>query len=158
MSDPPTFRPARLGDCAALTALARRAKAHWGYPQEWLELWADDLAFTPQRLGAWEVICAEVDGQIAAVGALSLEPGEAEVEGLWVDPDHMGRGLGRALMDRLSAAARQAGAPTLTIAADPQALGFYERLGARQVGWEPSAPAGRRLPLLHLDLQRGARP
>ncbi|MGH8733407.1 MAG: D-glycero-beta-D-manno-heptose 1,7-bisphosphate 7-phosphatase [Burkholderiales bacterium] len=50
-------------------------------------------------------------------------------------------------------AARAAGARRIEIASDPNAIGFYRKLGARRVGDVPSKPRGRRLPLLRLSLR-----
>src|SRR5207302_7733682 len=41
---------------------------------------------------------------------------------------------------------------SLEIASDPNAQGFYRRMGARPVGFVPSRPRGRRLPLLVVDV------
>jgi hypothetical protein len=49
--------------------------------------------------------------------------------------------------------ARQRGAERLTILADPNAAGFYERNGAVRIGEAPSdAVPGRLLPLYELNL------
>ena len=51
----------------------------------------------------------------------------------------------------MPAITRAAGGTALTIAADPNAVGFYQRAGAREVGEVPSdSIAGRVLPLLVL--------
>lgn len=68
----------------------------------------------------------------------------------------MGRGVGRALLAAALGAARAAGAGNMIIVADPNAVGFYEGAGARQVGWAESRPAGRRLPRMMLPLAEGA--
>jgi len=61
----------------------------------------------------------------------------------------MGRGAGRALFDAALAWTRARGRRRLMIAADPNAVGFYRRLGAVEAGTVPSgAIPGRTLPLL----------
>ncbi len=44
------------------------------------------------------------------------------------------------------------GGATLRIASDPNAEGFYLKMGARRVGETPSQPEGRALPLLLLEV------
>jgi hypothetical protein len=44
------IRPARPGEAAALSALAMRSKAHWGYDQEFLEAVRPVLTFTEADL------------------------------------------------------------------------------------------------------------
>ena len=46
----------------------------------------------------------------------------------------------------------------ITIVSDPHAVPFYEHLGARVIGEEPSEPGGRMLPRMVLDLRSAAVP
>ena len=74
-------------------------------------------------------IATGVDGEIA--GVVALAPGDA--------PDRIIRsGVGRALLAHAVAEVRQRGAERLTILADPNAAGFYERNGAVRIGEAPS--------------------
>jgi GNAT superfamily N-acetyltransferase len=150
------------GDAAALTAIAVAAKRHWGYPEAWMEMWRDELAFTPESFGQWDIFCAELGtgpgAEVVGVCALSriagsddVDPG-AEIEGLWVLPAHMKRGIGAALMAQAAGQAQRQGICYLRIVADPHAAAFYEKLGARPVGSVTSRVAGRVLPVLRLDL------
>jgi ribosomal protein S18 acetylase RimI-like enzyme len=152
------IRRARRADCAELTRIAHAAKRHWGYPERLIRLWRADLTVTPEFVVRQPVYCA-LDGE-AVLGfyAVSGEGVSAELEHLWVDPPHIGLGVGRALVDHLVRRLRRAGVARLAIASDPNAEGFYRRLGARRVGSVASTPAGRHLPrlVLRLDRQRGS--
>ena len=147
-------RVARVGECEALTRLARAAKASWGYPAQWLEEWAPALSFTPEYVRRHHVLVAEAGGTV--IGVVSIEAdSEPEIGHLWVAPDHHGRGIGRALVHRAVRHARERGWSALRVESDPNALGFYEGLGAVRVG-EVESPVGgveRRLPLLRLPVR-----
>ena len=52
-----------------------------------------------------------------------------EIEDLFVDPQWMGQGAGRALVMDLIAAARGRGARRVEVTANPHALAFYEKAG-----------------------------
>lgn len=145
-------RRARSGDEAALTALALRAKASWGYDEAFMAACREELTFTEQKMTAWSVWVAEADGELAGMIALSLG-GVAEVEEFFVEPRLQGRGLGTILMAELVAAARSAGVKTLEVDADPNAESIYERLGFATVGRSPSGSIpGRWLPRMRLSL------
>jgi GNAT superfamily N-acetyltransferase len=122
------------------------------YPEEWIELWHDELACTVETLAKQEVYCATFGAAVIGVVSISTEGDVAELEGLWVLPEHSGRGVGRALMGIAIERATTRGAQVLRIASDPHAEGFYRSLGATLVGHIESLPAGRRLPRLELDL------
>ncbi|MGN6172171.1 MAG: GNAT family N-acetyltransferase, partial [Streptosporangiaceae bacterium] len=60
-----------------------------------------------------------------------------ELEDLFVDPEWMGQGAGRALVQDLVAIARQRGVRRIEVTANPHALAFYEKAGfvvGREVG------------------------
>ncbi len=131
---PAHFRRAKPGDAPALSALARCAKAHWGYPDEWLASWSAELTLTPEYLTAQQVLVAELDGQIVGVCALEDHRTHWALEHVWVLPTAHGQGVGRELVHRsLNAAATRRGG-TVRVTSDPHASAFYERLGARRAG------------------------
>jgi predicted N-acetyltransferase YhbS len=152
------LRAARVEECAALTALAHAAKRHWRYPEEWMRLWAADLTVTPELLRDAVVRVAARGGEVVGFYALDGSTATFELEHFWVRPADMGRGVGRALFEDASRTARAAGACAIQIASDPNAEGFYLRLGARRVGEVASAPHGRRLPLLRIVLRGSGSP
>ncbi len=148
-----TLRAARPDEVTALSALALRSKAHWGYDAAFLDACRDELTVHADDLSTGVVVVAEIDGAVAGFSTLTGAPPTAEVEMLFVEPDRIGAGIGHALFERLCEDARAIGCTTLRIEADPNALGFYEHEGAVRTGDVPSASIpGRALPLLHLDL------
>ena len=58
-------RDARSEEVGALTELAPRAKASWGYDAAFMDACRYELAMTPARLAAWRVWVAEADGAVA---------------------------------------------------------------------------------------------
>lgn len=150
-----TIRPARPGEAEALSALAREAKAHWGYPAEWLAAWRDALTVSEAFVtGCAVFVAAGADDTPLGWVALAGEPDDLAIEHLWVRPAAMGRGVGRALVARAREAAAAQGVTRLRIEADPHAAPFYERIGARRVGAVRADVCGvrRDLPLFELDV------
>jgi len=146
-------RPARAEEAPALTELAMRAKASWGYDAAFMAACREELTLTPAKLAAWQVWVAEAsDGAIAGMVALSLDE-HAEVEDFFVEPAFQGRGVGGLLMQELLAAARVAGAAALEVDADPNAEAIYARLGFTTFSRSPSGSIpGRWLPRMRREL------
>ena len=141
------LRHARADDAEALSAIARAAKAYWGYPTEWLERWRDELTVTGAAIDRDRYMVAETGG--TPVGFLALRTDDPpEIDHLWVDPAFMGRRIGGRLLEATLAHCRSAGIARVRVVADPNAADFYRRHGARDVGDVPSTPAPRRLPVL----------
>ena len=91
------IRKADPAERETLSEFARAAKRHWGYPAAWMALWEDELAFAPDGFDEWQVWCASVGGEVVGVASLGRDGDEAELENLWVLPDFIGRGVGKAL-------------------------------------------------------------
>ena len=148
-----TIRRARPDEADALTALATRAKAQWGYDAAFMARVSEAMILVPADIGAHEVYVLQ-DPSGAMVGFHRVIPGNpAELEDMWVEPDAMGNGNGRRLFEHAVAIARSFGATALELDADPNAAGFYERMGMERVGATPSTLiSGRALPRMRLDL------
>jgi GNAT superfamily N-acetyltransferase len=148
-----TFRRATPHDAPVLTALAFAAKRHWRYSEALIRLWRADLTVTPAFIAGHEVWCALDGWRIVGFYALSFDAEVAELEHFWVRPRRLGLGIGRRLFVHATATARALGARCLEVASDPNAEGFYLRMGARRRGEIVARPAGRTLPLLAVELR-----
>ncbi|MGX5725994.1 GNAT family N-acetyltransferase [Metapseudomonas otitidis] len=150
----PVLRPARGTDAPALSALAKRSKAHWGYPEAWLDAWDAALTLSPAQLASHYAVLAAADGQPLGFYGLEHDEDGWQLEHCWIEPSAMGRGHGRRLVEHALAVARGLGAASLTVESDPSARGFYERLGARHVrdASRPVCGQPRQLPVLEWQL------
>lgn len=128
------IRRAQPDEAATLTEIAHAAKRHWGYPENWIEHWKDELTITPDFIANNEMYVAISGEEIAGCGALVLSDSRAELEHMWIRPEHMGNGVGRALFQQIVERATQLNIAGLEISSDPNAEGFYEHMGATRVG------------------------
>lgn len=142
-------RPARVEEASALTELAMRSKAHWGYDAAFLAACRDEL--TVRAVDIPRIDVADLDG--TAIGMVRLE--SERVEDLFVEPTSIGTGVGRVLFRHAVRRAAAEGMKRLRIDADPNAEGFYLAMGAHRTGESPSASIpGRMLPSLELSVPR----
>lgn len=145
-------------EVSELTEMCRAAKAHWGYPPDWIEAWADSLRITSGTLAREEVFVAvRAEDDADRIGFFSLRRDENRcwLEHFWIAPAHLRRGCGRGLFGAAVNVARKLGIRRLEIKSDPNAEGFYLRMGARRVGEERYLLLDkhpRELPLLVFDV------
>ncbi|HWJ10664.1 MAG TPA: GNAT family N-acetyltransferase [Nocardioides sp.] len=150
------LRLARPGEAAALSALALRSKAHWGYDAAFLDACREELTLRDDELAARRALVVELDGEVAGFSTLEGDPPDGELGMLFVEPAAIGRGLGGALLGALVEQARGLGFTRVTIDADPHAEAFYLAHGAVRVGEVASGSVpGRVLPRLTLDVTPG---
>jgi GNAT superfamily N-acetyltransferase len=145
------IRAARVDEGARLKEIAVAAKGHWGYDPAKVRDWANQGDFTPERLRELIVFVADSDG--GAIGWVSLIPkGEVGwLEDLWIDPAWIGKGVGTELFRRAAEHAKSLGARRLEWEAEPNAIGFYEKMGGRYVR-ESTSEWGRTLSVMAVEL------
>jgi GNAT superfamily N-acetyltransferase len=147
-----SVRPARTDEGPALTALAVRAKSHWGYDEAFLESARTELTIDAETVRSSRVFVLERDGRVAGFHGLTGEPPQARLEWMFVEPDAIGHGLGRLLWNDAIERAKAAGFAELLIESDRFAEPFYLAMGAVRVGGTPSPVDGAELPLLRIVL------
>ena len=151
------IRRATADDADALSDLAHRAKAHWGYPAHWMREWDAQLTIIPGYLELHEVWVAVRDDAIVGMCALEDRGPRWNLEHVWVEPACHRHGVGRALVMHALGEARRQRAGVVELLSDPFASGFYERLGARRAGAVPAPMPGARdrtLPKFEFVLNR----
>lgn len=132
-----------------LSELALRSKGHWGYDAAFLAACRAELTIPAAEVEARRTTVAEVDGTVVGHYTIDGDGPVAELGQMFVDPGHIGRGIGAALWAHAVERARAEGITTLTIDADPYAEAFYLAMGAIRTGSVPSGSvAGRELPRL----------
>jgi GNAT superfamily N-acetyltransferase len=149
------IRRARPEEAEMLSALALRAKAHWPYDEALMVVFRTFLRIREHDIVENTALVHDTGDLLDAVGILVERPDGPDIDHLWVDPSVIGTGLGRRMAQVLIDLARQTGASQLTLNSDPNAEGFYRRLGFERIGDHlvPEIP-GRILPRMALPLSR----
>ncbi|HET6928145.1 MAG TPA: GNAT family N-acetyltransferase [Hyphomicrobiaceae bacterium] len=152
------IRLALPGEAALLSRLCMRSKSHWGYDAQFLERASRSLQIDPAAIDAGRVFVAiEAGGGVLGVADCCAlpEPHTFDLLHLFVEPSSLRRGVGRALFEAACGWCVAQGGRSLLIQSDPNAVLFYQRLGARPIGETPSdAVPDRMLPLLEFRLAR----
>ncbi len=149
-----SIRPAAAGECDLLSALALRSKAHWGYSADFIEACREELTYDAEYVDDNAVFVAEKAGRIVGFYALQgISKPEAELTAMFVEPEHIGCGFGRALIDHAKGTAREFGIKAIVIQGDPNAVPFYQAAGGAYCGERVSGSIkGRVLPLFRIEL------
>jgi len=125
------LRLARPDEHKELEELQRRASLELPEYREELLANPDAVHLPPAQLANGQVIVAELAGEIAGFAAVV----GGELDGLFVEPDLWGGGIGKALVEAAVHEARKRGL-SLTVIANPRARGFYESCGFSVEGEE----------------------
>ena len=154
MLDDFQIRRAFPEEAATLSKIALSAKAHWGYPQRWLEIWKPQLTFSSEYLKQNESWVAEEHSLPIAFYTLQEKTGNAWIDNLFVSPEFIGKGVGKTLFLHAVRLSGQRGYQILQLEADPNAVGFYEKMGMHRIGERRSQVEGqpRILPIMEIRL------
>jgi GNAT superfamily N-acetyltransferase len=118
-----------------LEALQRRSSNVWEEYRDQLAAHPDAIE-VPQHFLEKGWVRVAVDAEDRPVGfsvVISTRGPVHELDGLFVEPDHMNAGVGRALVEDAAARAKDQGAEALEVTAGP-AQGFYNRVGFNRIG------------------------
>lgn len=129
------IRDAAASEAGSLEALQRRSSDVWEEYREQLAAHPDAIELPQSYIdNGW--VRVAVDDHDTPIGFSVVIPGTGrsyELDGLFVEPGHMGDGVGRALVEDAAERASGRGAACLDVIAGP-AQGFYERVGFRVIG------------------------
>jgi GNAT superfamily N-acetyltransferase len=123
-ADTIVLRLAKPEEHEELEDLQRRASLELPEYRDQLLANPDAIHLPPAQIANGQVIVAELGGDIAGFAAVV----GGELDGLFVEPDLWGGGIGRVLVNAAAHQARLRGL-SLTVIANPRARGFYESCG-----------------------------
>ena len=147
------IRPANESESQLLSELALRSKGLWGYSREFLETCRAELTITEEYIRASEVFVLETSGTVIGFYSIFGQVQSASLDFLYVYPEYVGKGYGKALWRHAVHHAKLLGFNHFSIDGDPHAQAFYLRMGAERVGEVPSGSIpGRMLPQFRYEL------
>jgi putative acetyltransferase len=138
------LRPSTAHDTAHVMAIWRKAvdaTHHFLDPADRAAIEAELASFLPKVL-----LTLAVDPRDEPLGFMFLNDGH--LEALFVDPDHHGQGIGKALVQ--AGVTRHPDLTTDVNEQNTQAAAFYQRVGFRRTGRSAVDGQGRPYPLIHL--------
>jgi GNAT superfamily N-acetyltransferase len=147
------LRDACKSELPSLSELCLRSKAVWGYDDAFMTACRAELTLHPEELRSTSLQLAVRDSTVVGLTQVKVTDTDADLLKLFVEPALLRSGFGRLLFEWATARARGLGAVRMMIEADPGAIPFYERMGARHAGFAPSQSIlGRMLPCMQMDL------
>ena len=113
----------------------------------------DLLDWTPESVGEGRTQVAVVDEHVVGFATTTTAADALELDDLFVDPEWMRRGIGRALVMDVAARARTRKLRRINVTANEHALRFYESAGFVRDGVVDTR--FRPAPRMHLELEAG---
>ena len=138
-------RKALVGEAAVLRSICLQSKRSWGYSDEFMTRFSEQTIMDANSISTDYVVVACQAETI--IGWLRMLTNRAPMilDDLWVLPTVFGKGVGRLLFNEAICVAKELGQSEFELDSDPNAQGFYERMGCIKVG-ETFSSMGRYVP------------
>jgi GNAT superfamily N-acetyltransferase len=157
------IRKAQHTESEALTDISFASKRFWNYPKEYMDIWKNELTITPTYINQNLVFVAEADTML--VGYFSIVEIQEDFwagkvlvkKGFWLEhifikPEFIGKKIGAELIAFLKELCKKNKIERLFIFSDPNAKGFYDKVGAKYIEESPSSIEGRTVSLYELAI------
>jgi len=151
------IRPAKKSESQQLTAISFASKGYWKYPEEYFDIWKDELTILPEYIEENLVYIYECNGKIRGyysiielkkpvdISTVKLPKG-FWLEHMFVSPRNIGQGIGSKLFQHINQTCCSKGILQLGILVDPNSKGFYEKMGCHYQREIPSTIPNRTTP------------
>lgn len=148
------IRLAKLEEAQTLTNLMRRSKAHWGYDADFMADAEAEMTVRTEDFISCKHYILEIEGQPAGFSSLCDRGEVVLLDNLFIEPKWIGQGVGRQLWDHAVSFAQKEKLTAIILVSDPNALGFYQKMGAVVVGESQSGiRPGRMLPRMRYEIK-----
>ncbi len=144
------FRNATPHEAEYLIEIFCDSKRHWGYDDKLIELWRDDMSINEEYIRNNKVVVFSVDN--VEIGYFAMRLKERHLEDLFIRRNWIGKGYGRKAFEQIKKIMKDNNIDVLKFNTDPNATGFYERMGAIHIGEVESIPKGRFIPFFEFTL------
>lgn len=133
-----------------LRHIARMSKQHWGYNADYMKVWNYDETLTPQFIADNPVYCAMIDNNIAGFYGFDLRAAPVDLRHFWVAPNNVGMGVGKLMLSHAIEYLASSKVDLFQVVVEPNAEGFYLRMGAVKVGSKSMPELGQTFPVMQL--------
>ncbi|MES2487064.1 MAG: GNAT family N-acetyltransferase [Bacteroidota bacterium] len=148
-----TILKAEIKDDEVLTAITKKSKAYWGYTEEQLLAWSQQLTITEVYIKDNEVYKLLVDGGVVGYYSyFSKDKNTVTLDNLFVLPVFISSGIGRLLMEDFLLRIKNTSAKKAILESEPNAEGFYAKFGFVKTGHVETLIKDRYLPIMELDI------
>lgn len=140
-------------DDKILTHITKKSKAHWGYSDEQMEKWSQDLTITKDYIKKNKVYKLFLNNKtIAYYSYFNVNENTVKLDNLFVIPEEMRKGYGKLLMNDFLNKINNEKRGKIILEADPNAEIFYKSFEFIKTSQIATSVENRFLPFMELKL------
>lgn len=136
---------ANIKDLDKVNELLYLSKSYWGYDNEFMEKFMKEYKITKSYIKKEQTFI--IINQNDIIGFYSFSNNYLELDNLFLHPNYIGTGKGKEVWKLCLETARKNKIKKFSIMSDPNAEGFYLKMGCQKIG-EKLSKMNRFTPLL----------
>ncbi|MEN2400726.1 GNAT family N-acetyltransferase [Flavobacterium sp. MC2016-06] len=147
------IKKAKPEDHIRLTEITKKSKAYWGYSEEQILKWNDNLTISKIYIEENDVFNLVDENKIIGYYSyLKEEKNQVKLDNLFILPEYIGKGFGKYLMDDFIERMRNEKCKKIILDSEPNAEQFYQKLGFQKVGEFETSIKNRFMPIMEMSL------
>ena len=144
---------ANIIDHKILTEITKKSKAYWGYSEEQLLKWSDNLTVTPVYIESNNIF--KLTTNLLIIGYYSYiikEEKTAYLDNMFIAPEYIGKGFGKFLINDFLNRMKTENFKKITLHSEPNAELFYQKMGFIKIGALKTSIKNRFMPIMEMNL------
>ena len=147
------IKRANTDDNEVLTAITKKSKAHWGYSEEQILKWNDNLTISKEYIENNSVFKLVNGNEIIGYYSYIIkEQKNVLFDNLFVLPEYIGKGFGKYLMSDFLDRMKNENFEKITLDSEPNAEEFYLKMGFKKIGEFETSIKNRFMPIMEMNL------
>ncbi|WP_264552019.1 GNAT family N-acetyltransferase [Flavobacterium sp. N2038] len=147
------LQKATAEDHILLTEITKKSKAYWGYSEEQITEWSNNLTVTEDYIEKNNVFNLVEETKIIGYYSYIIQDNnQVELDNLFILPEYIGRGLGSYLMNDFLERMRNEKIKKIILDSEPNAEQFYQKIGFRKIGEFETSIKNRFMPIMEMNL------
>lgn len=143
---------ANLVDNEILTEITKKSKAYWGYSQEQILKWNNNLTISKEYINKNQVFKLLNDNKIIGYYSYIIKEKKVKLDNLFILPEHIGKGFGKFLINDFLKRMREEKFKRIILNSEPNAEKFYLKVGFKKIGEFETSIKNRFMPIMELNL------
>lgn len=144
---------ANTTDSEILTQITKKSKAYWGYSAEQIQKWEVSLTISQDYIWEHDVFKLVKDNVIIGYYSYLFEDGKnVKMDNLFILPEYIGKGFGKYLFLDFLNRMKEAEIQTIQLDSEPNAEGFYSKMGFVKIGAFETSIKDRFMPVMEMKL------
>lgn len=140
-------------DHEILTEITKKSKAYWGYSQEQILMWNNNLTISEDYIQKNDVFkLVHKDKIIGYYSYIREENDTVKLDNLFIFPEYIGKGFGKYLMDDFLKKMQDKKCKKIILDSEPNAEMFYQKLGFKKIGEFETSIKNRFMPIMEKEL------